>query len=472
MNEFIHGAQLGIWDRETCARLHDATLTVLETTGVEVHHEGALKLLADAGARVEGTRVRIAAGMVADAFGICAAVLRAQVARRRGSHADGRRSHVLRHRLRLSLRARPRQPREASRARGRYSGHGGDHRTAAQRRLRHVDGSARRRSPGGRRPRPVRRHAARHTQAAAALRPRRPHPLGNAGDGGGLRRGAELRHLRHASATPLARGRGSRQARRLRRARHPGRVRLGAGGRRHGADVPGGRGAERQRRDAERARDPPARQPGSALHLRCRPRRVEPAHQRGALLRPRGLRGPARRLRTRAALRPALLHARRFLGLKAARRPVGRRGGTHPDARGSLASDTRARPRLPRVRPAERLRGGRVQRRARRLRAQLRCRGARRRGVAGLGGDRGRRTRRLIPLPAPHAPARPRLLARVVARPVAPWPLAERGRRGSVQRLRVKVGELRAAEAPFRLPDEADRTIEQALAAAAASRAG
>ena len=68
MTEFIHGAQLGIWDRETRARLHDATLTVLETTGVEVHHEGALKLLADAGARVEGTRVRIAAGTVADAL--------------------------------------------------------------------------------------------------------------------------------------------------------------------------------------------------------------------------------------------------------------------------------------------------------------------------------------------------------------------------------------------------------------------
>jgi trimethylamine---corrinoid protein Co-methyltransferase len=68
MTEFIHGARLGLWDHETCGRLHEATLTVLETTGVEVHHQGALELLTDAGARVEGTRARIPAALVRDAL--------------------------------------------------------------------------------------------------------------------------------------------------------------------------------------------------------------------------------------------------------------------------------------------------------------------------------------------------------------------------------------------------------------------
>ena len=40
MTEFIHGAQLGIWDGEICNRVHDATLTVLGTTGVKVHTTG------------------------------------------------------------------------------------------------------------------------------------------------------------------------------------------------------------------------------------------------------------------------------------------------------------------------------------------------------------------------------------------------------------------------------------------------
>ena len=49
--------------------MHQATLEVLEGTGVEVHHDKALALLAAAGARVDGTRVRIPGELVQEALG-------------------------------------------------------------------------------------------------------------------------------------------------------------------------------------------------------------------------------------------------------------------------------------------------------------------------------------------------------------------------------------------------------------------
>ena len=55
-------------DDEGCQAVHEATLELLATTGVEVQHEGMLATLAAAGARVEGSRVRISAGMVDDAL--------------------------------------------------------------------------------------------------------------------------------------------------------------------------------------------------------------------------------------------------------------------------------------------------------------------------------------------------------------------------------------------------------------------
>jgi len=55
-------------DEEACRELHDATLTVLEKTGVEVQHDGALELLRAAGARVDGTRARIPATLVDEAL--------------------------------------------------------------------------------------------------------------------------------------------------------------------------------------------------------------------------------------------------------------------------------------------------------------------------------------------------------------------------------------------------------------------
>ncbi len=60
MNE----ARLTIWDDDACRRVHEATLEVLEETGVEVRYAPAVEAFACAGARVDGTRVRIPAGLV------------------------------------------------------------------------------------------------------------------------------------------------------------------------------------------------------------------------------------------------------------------------------------------------------------------------------------------------------------------------------------------------------------------------
>lgn len=49
-------------------QVHEATLSVLEKTGVEVRHERALELLRTAGAKVEGTRVRIPRQLVDEAL--------------------------------------------------------------------------------------------------------------------------------------------------------------------------------------------------------------------------------------------------------------------------------------------------------------------------------------------------------------------------------------------------------------------
>src|SRR5664280_1797897 len=66
----IHGLRTTALDRESCDRLHAATLTVLERTGVEVQHEEALGMLAKAGARVDGTRVRIPGALVDEAIAV------------------------------------------------------------------------------------------------------------------------------------------------------------------------------------------------------------------------------------------------------------------------------------------------------------------------------------------------------------------------------------------------------------------
>ena len=55
-------------DEAGCAEVHAATVEVLERTGVEVRHDGALALLKAAGARVDGTRARIPGGLVDEAL--------------------------------------------------------------------------------------------------------------------------------------------------------------------------------------------------------------------------------------------------------------------------------------------------------------------------------------------------------------------------------------------------------------------
>ncbi len=52
-------AELRIWDDAACRTVHDATCRVLTETGVEVRHQGALKLLRQAGAGVCDTRARL-----------------------------------------------------------------------------------------------------------------------------------------------------------------------------------------------------------------------------------------------------------------------------------------------------------------------------------------------------------------------------------------------------------------------------
>ena len=59
---------LRVIDQEQIDQVHLATLEVLERTGVNFNHEGALELLDGAGARVDGNRVRIPSWMTEDAI--------------------------------------------------------------------------------------------------------------------------------------------------------------------------------------------------------------------------------------------------------------------------------------------------------------------------------------------------------------------------------------------------------------------
>ncbi len=64
-------ARLIIWTEDDCRRIHEATLTLLEQTGVEVRYQPALDAFAAAGARIDGTRVRVDRGLVEKALESC-----------------------------------------------------------------------------------------------------------------------------------------------------------------------------------------------------------------------------------------------------------------------------------------------------------------------------------------------------------------------------------------------------------------
>ena len=53
-----------IWDDDACKRVHEATLEVLADTGIEVRYAPAVEIFAKAGAKVDGTRVRIPSELV------------------------------------------------------------------------------------------------------------------------------------------------------------------------------------------------------------------------------------------------------------------------------------------------------------------------------------------------------------------------------------------------------------------------
>jgi trimethylamine--corrinoid protein Co-methyltransferase len=61
-------ATLSIWNEDECRQVHEATLGVLEKTGVEVKHEQALEVFAGLGARVDKNRVRLDASVVEGAL--------------------------------------------------------------------------------------------------------------------------------------------------------------------------------------------------------------------------------------------------------------------------------------------------------------------------------------------------------------------------------------------------------------------
>ena len=60
--------QLNVINEYQIQQIHQATLEVLERTGIEIAHPHALEILHGAGARVEGTRVRIPSWLVDDAL--------------------------------------------------------------------------------------------------------------------------------------------------------------------------------------------------------------------------------------------------------------------------------------------------------------------------------------------------------------------------------------------------------------------
>ncbi len=64
----MNHATLNVWDDDACRCVHEASLTVLERTGVDVMDERARSLYAAAGAAVDGSRVRVPRELVEQAL--------------------------------------------------------------------------------------------------------------------------------------------------------------------------------------------------------------------------------------------------------------------------------------------------------------------------------------------------------------------------------------------------------------------
>ena len=60
--------RLSVLNEAQIEQIHQATLEVLERTGVQLTHARAVELLDSAGARVDGNRVRIPAWLVEEAI--------------------------------------------------------------------------------------------------------------------------------------------------------------------------------------------------------------------------------------------------------------------------------------------------------------------------------------------------------------------------------------------------------------------
>jgi len=67
-DELFFKPRLHVINQAQINRLHDATLDVLDRTGIQITHTGALEILSGAGARVKGARVKIPAWLVEDAI--------------------------------------------------------------------------------------------------------------------------------------------------------------------------------------------------------------------------------------------------------------------------------------------------------------------------------------------------------------------------------------------------------------------
>ncbi len=67
-DELYFKPQLKVINDDQIQQLHAATLEVLERTGIKLTHKKAVELLSDAGARIDGDRVRIPGWMVEDAI--------------------------------------------------------------------------------------------------------------------------------------------------------------------------------------------------------------------------------------------------------------------------------------------------------------------------------------------------------------------------------------------------------------------